>query len=820
MSTQKSQTFNYESIIQEEDAQLKERREKMGKLFSAPVEPFEQTRFGIALSGGGIRSATINLGFLKTLNLFGILQKADYLSTVSGGGYTGAYVQSMLKEKGSYKELFQDEHIEYMRNNGEYLIPGQTSLVKFWNTLILVVGYSMSLLMSLLSPLIVFGMILFGVKLLGLLGNDVLSIPWQDVFPENFDKNILYPNWGIALAILLGIHFLGNLFFKFSLRISHFFITLETVVLSSGVLIFLFERMLQLIGMNTEGGGAIDALLTNYSVKEFFSNNDPLMYTVLILALLILGFFTNPNALSFHRFYRSQLAKSFLAFAPRSGNAKLKDLFSIKSDQVKDWLMPYPIINTCLNLQNPGGDAKFKGTKASDYFLLSPLFCGAKLTKYVRTKDFEGFNVMSLPAATTISAAALNPGMGNYSSKLLSILMTIFNARLGYWVNNPLKKKGPFIVWWPAYFFKELFANIGSGNAKVNISDGGHIENLGVYELLRRRCRLILAVDGGADPNFIFSDLENLTIRARNELGVEIRFRDNMIPEDILKVRPSEAYSERRFAVADLYQFWEEFKIPTTPGCFEEDEDGKEVEVLVNYMPDGKEEPEWFVKGNLSREERKRLLERAQAITHEKLEAAGMGVDKPYLEKLKFGTMVYVKSSITAPTRKPFMPPKRQSEEVQRSTLRMIQDYFASLFYPVEHERNLAYSTYKYKIYHPSFPHESTADQFFDPVQWESYYQLGQFIGADVLGVTSDNYERGRKSKLFTMEPYLETINGLIHRFDNLDIEIEKERSTAVGHSQVPPVVVASDEVVKETFVEEGVSEMETLPEENVGYRM
>ncbi|MEO1714382.1 MAG: hypothetical protein AAFU60_13705, partial [Bacteroidota bacterium] len=445
------------------------------------------------------------------------------------------------------------------------------------------------------------------------------------------------------------------------------------------------------------------------------------MYTVFILVLLILGFFTNPNALSFHRFYRSQLAKSFLAFAPNAGNAKLKDLFNGKSDHFKDWLMPYPIINTCLNLQNPGGDAKFKGTKASDYFLLSPLFCGAKLTKYVRTKDFEGFNVMSLPAATTISAAALNPGMGNYSSKLLSILMTIFNARLGYWVNNPLKKKGPYIVWWPAYFFKELFANIGSGNAKVNISDGGHIENLGVYELLRRKCRLILAVDGGADPNFIFSDLENLTIRARNELGVEIRFRDNMIPEEILKVRPSEAYSERRFAVADLYQFWEEFKIPTTPGCFEEDEDGKEVEVLVNYMPDGKEEPEWFVKGNLSRSERKRLLEKARAITREKLERAGKGVDKPYLEKLKFGTMVYVKSSITAPTRKPFMPPKAKSEEMQRTTFQMIQNYFASLFYPVEHERNLAYSTYKYKIYHPNFPHESTADQFFDPVQWESY---------------------------------------------------------------------------------------------------
>src|SRR5690606_2446664 len=47
----------------------------------------------------------------------------------------------------------------------------------------------------------------------------------------------------------------------------------------------------------------------------------------------------------------------------------------------------------------------------------------------------------------------------------------------------------------------------------------------------------------------------------------------------------------------------------------------------------------------------------------------------------------------------------------------------------------LKYGTYKYKIYHPLFPHEPTSDQFFDPIQWESYYQLGQYIGADVLGL-------------------------------------------------------------------------------------
>ncbi|MGH7464967.1 MAG: hypothetical protein ACREK1_07315, partial [Longimicrobiales bacterium] len=47
--------------------------------------------FGIALSGGGIRSATFNLGLLQGLRKTGLLEHADYVSTASGGGYTGGF---------------------------------------------------------------------------------------------------------------------------------------------------------------------------------------------------------------------------------------------------------------------------------------------------------------------------------------------------------------------------------------------------------------------------------------------------------------------------------------------------------------------------------------------------------------------------------------------------------------------------------------------------------------------------------------------------------------------------------------------------------
>jgi len=48
-------------------------------------------RVGLAFSGGGIRSATFNLGVLKALAELGVLPCVDYLSTVSGGGYIGAW---------------------------------------------------------------------------------------------------------------------------------------------------------------------------------------------------------------------------------------------------------------------------------------------------------------------------------------------------------------------------------------------------------------------------------------------------------------------------------------------------------------------------------------------------------------------------------------------------------------------------------------------------------------------------------------------------------------------------------------------------------
>jgi len=90
---------------------------------------------GLALSGGGIRSATFNLGVLQVLAKYGVLKRVDYLSTVSGGGYIGSCLSSLLNRKPvstNWTEFpFRHEPgeeepvaVKHLRNSGNYLAPG------------------------------------------------------------------------------------------------------------------------------------------------------------------------------------------------------------------------------------------------------------------------------------------------------------------------------------------------------------------------------------------------------------------------------------------------------------------------------------------------------------------------------------------------------------------------------------------------------------------------------------------------------------------------------------------------------------------------
>ena len=92
----------------------------------------------------------------------------------------------------------------------------------------------------------------------------------------------------------------------------------------------------------------------------------------------------------------------------------------------------------------------------------------------------------------------------------------------------------------------------------VYLSDGGHFENLGIYEMVRRRCKLIVVSDASCDPGYAFEDLGNAVRKIAIDLGVPIRF--NGLPDlkprrvdgqDIGAGHPYHAIGEIDYPAAD-----------------------------------------------------------------------------------------------------------------------------------------------------------------------------------------------------------------------------------------------------------------------------
>jgi hypothetical protein len=145
----------------------------------------------------------------------------------------------------------------------------------------------------------------------------------------------------------------------------------------------------------------------------------------------------------------------------------------------------------------------------------------------------------------SISGAAFTTGLGSRTSLGLSLLCGFFNVRLGYWWNSGIapgwrtqgsspsligRVYAAFTRFLPVHMhlLDEFLARFpGSASKRWYLSDGGHFENTGCYELLRRRLPLIILCDDGADASYTFTDLANLVRKARTDFGAEISFLDD-----------------------------------------------------------------------------------------------------------------------------------------------------------------------------------------------------------------------------------------------------------------------------------------------------
>lgn len=701
--------------------------------------------FALCLSGGGIRSASFALGVIQALLRRGELKNVDYLSTVSGGGYIGSALSWLLSANSDatvnptsetdYFPLgsrqrgarYEDGHdaLNYIRQHGDYLNPGQgINLISLFGVVMRSVLVSLVIYFSILSFLMLMihaldvaaidwfksiermenvqipdGILYIGMALIAALliltSNVVYAVAtwWGAIFrartyglrleTERFVGRL----WVVMLVLVL----CGSLPFA-SQAINWIWLALEPGAIPEGVdvdasisparhfvvagasILFSFIgaylKKRADVGKEDSGTGILNTLLVwvilllliygifllAHSVSYYafcsqvadscgFNTGDAATWERLwviglyfLIPGVLFGFFVDLNHLSLHRMYRDRLMEEFMPGAGAIQNnrweaAKEANRAALSTFSGDDVAGPYHILNTNLIL-TASPQAKFRG-RGGDSFILSPLYSGSDATGWQSTSNYMG-DRMTLATAMAISGAAANPdagvsGQGITRNRLVSVLMFLFNLRLGYWALNPRKKQtGVSARIPPSYLHPGLVQGLlGIGldalHRHLQLSDGGHFDNLGLYEMIRRKVPVILVSDAGADPEYTFDCLGDALERVRVDFGATVSFNDcnydlmGIVPGSGEKSMATERYglSRNSFAIGS-----------------------------ITYADNSK------------------------------------------------GLLIYLRTSLCA---------------------------------------GLPQDIYGYKSAHPTYPNESTADQFFDEVQVEAYRELGYRLTLKML---------------------------------------------------------------------------------------
>jgi len=316
------------------------------------------------------------------------------------------------------------------------------------------------------------------------------------------------------------------------------------------------------------------------------------LFALVTLGGLLLSWRVDINDFSMHHFYKNRLVRCYLGASrhdPKSdpftgfidvndqpGLNRKPDPFTGFDDAddmplhnfaaVADYCGPYPILNGALNLA--GGSALAWQERKAASFIFTPRYCGydkpqidreagnpkklgIKLSPeaYTPTGNFAYESGIRIGTAMGISGAAANPNAGYHTSTAVAFLLTIFNLRLGWWLGNPArsgKADNPGPTFGLTYLITELFGLASSDKAYVNVSDGGHFENLGIYELVRRHCRYIITCDGEQDSGLKFEGLANAIRKCRTDFDVEIDI-------DVDQIRLKDGYSRSHCVVGCIH---------------------------------------------------------------------------------------------------------------------------------------------------------------------------------------------------------------------------------------------------------------------------
>ena len=269
----------------------------------------------------------------------------------------------------------------------------------------------------------------------------------------------------------------------------------------------------------------------------------------------------NINKFSLHSIYRNRLIRAYLGASHQDrkpnqftdfdpdDNIELHEL-ATNGQAIRK---PFHILNIAINLVRTENLA-WQQRKAQS-FTASPLFCGSWNLGYRRSDNYgvagqlAKAKAISLGTALAISGAAASPNMGYHSAPPVTFLLAFFNVRLGWWLGNPgeagrntFDRSCPRIAVRP--MLAEAFGLTDAANPYVYLSDGGHFENLGLYEMVLRRCHYIVVSDGSCDSDRSFTDLGNAIRKIRIDLGIDIE-----IETELLELQGGDRISRAHFAL-------------------------------------------------------------------------------------------------------------------------------------------------------------------------------------------------------------------------------------------------------------------------------
>ncbi|MFD2167805.1 patatin-like phospholipase family protein [Thalassotalea euphylliae] len=565
-----------QQLLEQEQAWIAKRR---------PDQSTEQGLTGVALSGGGIRSATFNLGVLQALEKHDVLEHVDITSSVSGGGYMASCL-SWFNQKLDGRFPFgtdRKDHdklggavLAWLRSHASFLTPGNgitklslmTAILTgtFINLVILIPAFVWLFFLSSIQlgewllPLreqpisnifgfaTLFGFIGFGLCILLMFATAISTgACGLKKRTTEYLRSAVTKTAGITLGFLIVGHlpWLHDAIYQFTEKVVHS--SISVAIVSAVLASMLIKRSNQ---QGEDGPSLITGLLVRGLIYVFCLSTFTMTYHLATLWLepmvlyvpvsfyiwtalsVTLAICCDINLISMHGYYRNRLRDTFM---PTSiPDTESDDEIIIAKEGWKASQLcylaeftadkgPYHIINCNLELID-SKHPRYK-SRCGDNFTFTPVMAGSSATGYISTGNYMTGNT-DLASVTAISGAAVATNTALTRGRGLNFVMALFNLRLGCWLPNPKTALAHTVkrpLWYNCIFRDMLGKGLDENQPYIHLSDGGHFENLGVYELVKRKAKVIISIDAGADPLFKFHDLAKMTELIRVDFGAKLK---------------------------------------------------------------------------------------------------------------------------------------------------------------------------------------------------------------------------------------------------------------------------------------------------------